>query len=682
MKYRVNGGLIGSAISTSISSASGVWAQPEIGIKRGDNIWPIIVKDPYFNLTNILLKGDGTNTANNNTINESSPNAYTATLPAGKATQGSYSPYGQISWSNYFNGSGALSVADSASLRFGTGAFTVECWLYPTTAGIIQTIVDKGNGSSVSGWLFRMNASNQLEFLDVSAAKTSTLVPVQNYWNHVVVIRDASGNINIGLNGTLQNVATGVTRAYTQTDPVYIGVGRGGSANPFTGYISNLRFLTNAVKYSGSSYTIPTSPFDPTESNTVLLTCQGNRFYDAALNGAVTVTNAPVIVQPFNPFAPSSSYNVTNNVGSLYFSGADQVTFTGGTNFNLPADFTIECWCYATVVADGYCLFNLKVGSYTILLRFIGTSWQFFPGTVTISTDTPLNKWQHVAVVRSGTTLTVYLDGVSVYSVTNGTNFTTTTLDLGNYASLYWNGYISNFRIVKGTAVYTGNFTPPTTPVTAISGTQVLINGTNSGVYDSAMKADLLTNGTYLSTTQSKFGGSSIYFPGGTSSLYTVPIGSTTIPQSGALGAGDFTVEMWTYFTGVAVGTFQCIATSRYGTTYPGTWFLGLYSGALSLVFYDGASGLGQTSMNLPQNQWAHVAAVRYNNVIKVYINGALGLTTATNTTNYNVSELSFGFDRGEGAYPWTGYMDDIRITRGVARYTAAFTPPSSVPIQ
>ena len=96
------------------------------------------------------------------------------------------------------------------------------------------------------------------------------------------------------------------------------------------------------------------------------------------------------------------------------------------------------------------------------------------------------NRWYHVAVVRTGGTTTMYLDGSSEgsfsdsldYAANNGfyigQRYTSTTYN--------FNGHISNFRLIKGTALYTGTFTPPTTRLTKTSNTEILCCNSASDV--------------------------------------------------------------------------------------------------------------------------------------------------------------------------------------------------------
>jgi hypothetical protein len=85
------------------------------------------------------------------------------------------------------------------------------------------------------------------------------------------------------------------------------------------------------------------------------------------------------------------------------------------------------------------------------------------------------------------------------------------------------------------------------------------------------------------------------------------------------------------------------------------------------------------SSSNFPTSQWVHVAGVRYNGTIYLYINGSSVGTPTTNTGNINQTSVAVGrtFPGFDGNY-MTGYVDDVRITYGIARYTANFTAPTT----
>jgi len=106
--------------------------------------------------------------------------------------------------------------------------------------------------------------------------------------------------------------------------------------------------------------------------------------------------------------------------------------------------------------------------------------------TLTTSNGTLfVNKWNHIALVRSGSTLSLYINGVFDKSVSNSTNVPTpsSTIYIGRYYGSdggWINGFLSNFHVVKGTALYTSNFTPPTGPISSVANTKLLCCKSNS----------------------------------------------------------------------------------------------------------------------------------------------------------------------------------------------------------
>jgi hypothetical protein len=107
--------------------------------------------DPYFNLTTLLLNTTATNGAQNNTFIDSSTNNYTITRN-GNTTQGTYTPFSQAAgyWSNYFDGTAStyLSFPSNTAFAWGTGAYTVEGWIYQTARSTNETLFFTSAGSS------------------------------------------------------------------------------------------------------------------------------------------------------------------------------------------------------------------------------------------------------------------------------------------------------------------------------------------------------------------------------------------------------------------------------------------------------------------------------------------------------------------------------------------------------
>ena len=174
-----------------------------------------------------------------------------------------------------------------------------------------------------------------------------------------------------------------------------------------------------------------------------------------------------------------------------------------------------------------------------------------------------------------------------------------------------------------------------------------------------------------ISTTQSKFGGSSIFFDGTGDYLTLSNNSDFNFPN-------DFTVEAWVFPTAI-VNSFDAIFTLK----WTGVW----NSGGPGLVLCVGTllwnvGGVNNyTGGNIATNSWTHLAVSRAGSTMKVFKNGSevVSVTTSVDFGTSNVPAvgvLDTAF--GPARFMLTGYIDELRVTKGVARYTAAFTPPTA----
>jgi len=648
-------------------------------------------KDAQFNYVTMLLHGDGTNGAQNNTFLDSSTNNFTITRN-GNTTQGSFSPYGS-NWSNYFDGNGDyLSLASNAAFGYGSGNFTIEMW-FNCQGNISSTpyLLDCRSTSTASEFVptLYVDSSSYLTYwVNGSVRITASTAISIGSWNHVAVVRNST-TTTMYLNGT--SVGTWSDSTTYATTAVIIGQRKDTASQSWLGNISNFRLVKGTAVYT-TAFTPSTTPLTAI-TNTSLLTCQSNRFIDNSTNNFTITRNGDTSVQRFNPFGVSTAYSTSVIGGSGYFDGdgdylsvADNAAFEFGTG-----DFTIEGWINPSSVAAGLASIVTKSdgtgGAYapyligrngsSIIVRMSsnGSSWGIVNGT-SFGTLT-VGQWFHFALVRNGTAITGYLNGV-------GTSIATTSASLwDNSNSLLigaifasggiietWNGYISNVRLVKGTAVYTSNFTPPTAPLTAITNTSLLTNMTNGAIFDNAMMNDLETVGNaQISTSVVKYGTGSLAFDG-TGDYLKVPASPNLI-----FGTGDFTIECWIY---VSSNPAQYTAiVSNWAGADP-AWILDFSNGSGNIRFNDNGNLYLTSSSTLTTGQWNHVAVSRSGTSLKMFFNGT-SVATATNSTSFG--SASAGVFVGayyDGTYPLNGYIDDLRITKGYARYTANFTAPTA----
>ena len=676
------------------SAAPGMWTLNQAAYYTKQGLWPLPATiDPYFKYVTTLLHGDGTNAAQNNTFIDSSTNAYSITRN-GSATQGTFTPFGST-WSNYFDGSGDyLTTPSNAALNLSTGDWTIELWVYLTATydsyygGHLIGGADENTGSG--GWSICLR-SGHIVLLGDSNSQGDYNVNFQlNTWNHIALVRSGTGanSVSLYFNG-VPYTATG-NGANNPTfgnsnGPIYVGEHPSYSATAVTGYISNARVVKGTAVYpiNQSSITVPTTPLTAI-TNTSLLTCQSNRFIDNSANAfAITATGSPS-VQRFSPFAPSTAYSTSVIGGSMYFNGStDYLTVPlAAYDFGTGA-FTCEAWVYIQSVASSNLIFygSVSGGALDELAVSVNTSQQLgWETNNTISNSggfVPLNTWTHIALVRNGSTITGYINGSSVATTTDSGAVTPTFHSLvGSYRGsiLFTNGYISNARVTKA-AVYTSNFTPATAPLPAIANTSLLLSGTNAGIYDNSMMPDWVTVGdAKISTSVYKYGTGSMSFDGTADRL-------TSVANPGfAFGTGDFTVEAWIY-TNTLSGERGFIQTSDTAgglkTSYTTGIIINIDASPYKINCNIGGTGVNSGTTYIAINTWYHVALTRASGSVRLFINGTLVGGPTTITADLTGQNICIG-GYYNTSYLWNGYIDDFRITKGYARYTASFTPPTS----
>ena len=265
---------------------------------------PPAPSDSYFNYVSLLLNGDGTNGAQNNTFLDSSTNNFTITRN-GNTTQGSFSPYGNL-WSNYFDGSSYLSAPAGSAWAFGTGDFTVETWINTNTTNSQQCITGTYLNSS-SGFSFTIETSNnylKVRTLGDPVVLTGNVTVTPNVWHHVAVVR-SSGTITLYLDGTSCGSTSNSDNITSNGVAMYIGQ-LGNSSGYVNGYLSNVRIVKGTAVYT-SNFTPSTTPLTAV-SGTQLLTSQSNRFIDNSSNAFALTVNGSPSVQRF----PLFRYGKTN----------------------------------------------------------------------------------------------------------------------------------------------------------------------------------------------------------------------------------------------------------------------------------------------------------------------------------------------------------------------------------
>tara|TARA_R100001129_G_scaffold182023_2_gene162035 strand:+ start:83 stop:2119 length:2037 start_codon:yes stop_codon:yes gene_type:complete len=420
---------------------------------------------------------------------------------------------------------------------------------------------------------------------------------------------------------------------------------------------------------------------------------QNKTFLDSSSNG-FTVTRAGSSTQgTFSPFsADEGKWSVefpgggTSDVSRIALGSTNEYVFGTG-------DFTIEAWVfprsYLTLPNANFILdfrnsnagYNINVVMY-LAYNASTSSYNLYGWTGNAASGITLNAWNHVAIVRESGSEKGFVNGVQKYSASETSNhqYSGSGVNIGNrYASTWgpFDGFISNVRIVKGTAVYTGNFTPSTSPLTNVT------NTVNLGLRLNRFADSVSSVVPYLNTTSgpikiqpfSPFAPSAAYDPavnggafyGDGSGDYASIAASSDFD---VLSNGTFTIDFWFYRIN-ALGTYADYVGIFNGVS---AGVLIYQNGSTFDVYINGSTIFNVTHPNL--HEWIHVALTRDGTTLRLFLNGvASGTSTASlGTSNY---PLNIAGD-STGRAGVQGYVSDVRVVKGTAVYTSAFTPPTA----
>lgn len=677
--------------------------------------------DPYYNYTTLLLKMNGTN--GGTTFTDNSYNPKTLTVYGNTNTSTTQLKYGTTS--GYFDGTGDyLTAPDHVDWTLGTNDFTLEAWICPTgyptnNGGYYKAVIIGQDTGSSRGFGFQLlgtaSSLTSLEFVGLSD-NTPTYIEVSanysfnlNTWYHVATCR--KGNLlYLFVNGILLNVGGTAFNINIQNSTTTLKIGSleydATYKYAFTGYIDDLRITRDVARYT-NNFQLPgphIAAIDPDTDQWWLNTVLALRM--DGTHGSTTFTDLKG--KTVTPYGNASISSAISKFGqSAYFDGTgDYLTIPASTDFDFGSgNFTIEFWFYPpTNVTSGMNLISRWVASGSNLLWDIGidnnntiyyqvsTSGAYQAGNSIGSSNNAFTMgiWNHVAFVRNGSTFTLYVQGVSkathtpgAITLASGTTHVSIGRDGDGNRPFY--GYIDDLRITKGIARYTSSFTPSEKPIpTYVIGPNhdpywekvVLANSFNTSLNEERTKVATVYGNATRSSTQRKFGTDSLYLDG-TGDYITYPDSNDL-----NLTSGDFTIECWIYPTTLTT-TYILTKDSIYGVNYI-QYSLNLNSnGGIRGSVGSGTTTSSYQNLDSPDgvcfiNAWTHIAFVKSGTTLYLFVNGILvnsATQTATMGTSNNV--LSIGREPGDSAY-FNGYIDDVRITKGIARYTASFELPTT----
>ena len=439
--------------------------------------------DPYAWKNTLALPLVGSSSDVSNSVNSGST---TKVIGSGGDPAASSDTSNFYSGSFQFDGNDYLTIPNTTELTMGTGDFTVEFW-YKVSSSFA--------GSNFYVFDFNSNGLRvQLYNNTIAFATGSSLIQVTvngadtNSWHHIACVRSSStailyyNGINVGTFSSTENITMGSTAS----------IGRyGGSGNYYSGYLQDFRVYKGIAKY--------TSNFIPASTNPDIL--------------------------PDTPSGVSGGSKLAKVTdGAVSFDGTgDYLSVGSNSDFNFgTGTFTIEGFFYKnattslqTLLAsqqyyqsgyNGNWVLRISSGAQIAFASYDGTGNEEYSE---FSAANGVGGWHHFAFVREGTGSNqskFYYDGKLAGSMTVSKSLTDGGSngifigDDGSGPNNAFNGFLSNVRVIKGTALYTANFTPPTRELTNVTNTKLLCCQSNTSATESVVEPTSINDGTVWSS--------------------------------------------------------------------------------------------------------------------------------------------------------------------------------------
>lgn len=596
-----------------------------------------------------------------------------------------------------------------------TEDFTIECWVFrDTDPGTGSTIINKGGvfGSLFPNYQLSFNGSEQATFGvyyngGVIGVATGTTVTSFSTWYHIAGTWEAATDtVRVYLDGNLEATVVGTTNTpySSNTNNLNIGYQPSTGSNYWPGNIDDIR-ITPALRY--------TANFDPpvahgTPPASVTLQCN---FDGADAATSYTSEDAGLRTATFNGNAQLDTAQTKFGTASLLLDGTgDYVTFPDDVAFDIGSGaFTAECWvrfngdpgtANMTLIAQYNVTGDERAWILDLENNTLRWLWTTDGLAGTIATETAAwnpagDTWYHVACSRdSNNNLYLFVDGVCLKSVANAVTVyaAAAPVYIGAHSagSNPLNGWVDDVRVVIGESLYNSNFTPPTaandtfapgSPYWSETVLQCNFDGADAATTytseDTGLRSATFNSGAQLDTAQSAFGTASLLLAG-TDDYVSFP---DSVDFD--LAAADFTIEFRVRFNGDP-GTANMQFINHYlSTGDERAWMVRLVNNALTFTYSTDGTAVGTTTFSGAWNpvtaQWYHVAVCRTGTTCTAYVDGAQIFTDTIGTDSIHAPARALwigAVDFGAGVTEeLIGWIDDVQIIQGTARYIAPFTP-------
>jgi alpha-tubulin suppressor-like RCC1 family protein len=402
-------------------------------------------------------------------------------------TWGSNITYGALGLGDTFNRSSPVQLPGTTS------------WI-SVSAGMTYTLALRNDGR-----LFAWGRNNNYGVLGdgTQTSQSSPILIGTSSWSMINAGNYVSGGVDINNSiyvwgdGTYGQIGDGTTNA--RTVPTRVGT------------------TTSTIEYSPLQIGTSTWTSVSAGYSHAVGIKSDNTVYAWGLNNAGQLGDISIISRSSPVQVGTATSTLTNaNAYSLYYdsaiSGVRNMTTSTSSDWALGTDWTIEFFCYPINYpsTNAWIIYQTNTPGIRIYRDTNNNIWlQADGGTVRFGTSNPvpLNAWTHVAISATAGTVVVYFNGVvqtlslnagnGSYNLTATDGITLFNRPSGGTTQTNFNGYISNLRIVKGTSVYTSAFTTPTTPLTAITNTVLLMAQNTTVTTDNSGTSKVLTvNGT------------------------------------------------------------------------------------------------------------------------------------------------------------------------------------------
>jgi hypothetical protein len=573
------------------------------------------------------------------------------------------SPTPSTSGSLVFSGSNWLSFTPGVTI--GSGAFTVECWAYFTSAslpGVVLSTLTPGNG----GFTLLINSATEIRIDRNGVASDAYAFPTiaNDTWHHIAATRDSSGNQTIFVDGARSTTGATTNNGNFSGNSAGIGKFNEGGQWWLTGSVTSIRAVVGSNVYdpTATTITVPTSPLANIANTKLLLTVSSNDQYIVDSSGQQTVTNNGAVT--YNASSPtfsnaltwtdsinSQTATITGNViydgnygGGLRYTNdnnsyitipykSSDTTFTISIAANLVANTTHVVPVFNGGIIGGSARANINTGGSFIA----GVAANLIIQGNTFSSSQGANTVAWYDFVYSGTSVSVYQ---------NGTPFFAGTMNISNTG---WDGPLLIGRdtasnSASGSTIYRIKY-----QTSALDATQI-----------SAQYANLRTS----------YGGAtlagSLSFPGGVAGTRMLDL--TT---GFTLGAGSYTIECWFRLPDFTNQYALCGANASAGD---GNGMMNLIFSSATNIFTDKNGGGGSVSYTVPTmaaNTWYHFVLVRSGTTEALFLNGKRAGTSQTNVIDYTAATKRIGMSYVRS---WPGLITNFRVVVGTAVYSPTST--------